>query len=73
MNAKQFFDKVAVMRKAQKDYFHTRSQASLRQSKALEREIDAEIERVRSITGDTRKEPEQRNLFGGGNAYMSGS
>lgn len=46
MNAKQFFDKVAEMRKAQKEYFRTRTPLALNQSKQLEREIDKEIERV---------------------------
>lgn len=64
MNARQFFDRVRVMRKFQKEYFRTRSHTALRQSKALEREIDAEIERVNSIIGNDRKEPSQPNLFG---------
>ena len=64
MNARQFFDRVSVMRKFQKEYFRTRSQTVLRQSKALEREIDAEIERVNAIIGNDRKEPSQPNLFG---------
>lgn len=46
MNAKQFFDKVAEMRKAQKEYFRTRTPLALNQSKQPEREIDKEIERV---------------------------
>lgn len=64
MNARQFFDRVRVMRKFQKEYFRTRSHTALRQSKALEREIDAEIERVNAIIGNDRKEPSQPNLFG---------
>lgn len=47
MNARQFFDKVALMRKLQKEYFRTRSKTALNQSKAVEREVD----------------PEQRNIF----------
>lgn len=50
MNAKQFFDKVSEMREAQKAYFRTRTSTDLNRSKALEREIDNEIERVRNIT-----------------------
>lgn len=46
MNSKEFFDKVAQMREAQKKYFRTRSQQALSESKMLEREIDAEIKRV---------------------------
>lgn len=37
------------MREAQKDYFRTRSHDALRKSKALEAEIDREIERVRAL------------------------
>ena len=46
MNAKEFFDKVVEMRKAQKDYFKTRDVLVLKNAKALEREIDEEIKRV---------------------------
>ena len=51
MDAKTFFTKVVLMRKAQKDYFKCRTQQNLRKCKALETEIDGEIERVNSITG----------------------
>lgn len=63
MNAEKFFDKVALMRRYQKDYFRTRSSFALRQSKVLEKEIDDEIERVQRITGKGTKIPEQRDLF----------
>ncbi len=56
MNAEQFFNAVASMREAQRTYFRTRSSSSLRESKALERAIDAEIKRVREIKG-TQSEP----------------
>ena len=46
MKPKEFFDKVAEMRSAQKEYFRTRSPQVLSESKRLEREIDAEIKRV---------------------------
>ena len=46
MNAKEFFDKVVEMRKAQKDYFKTRDVLVLKNATALEREIDEEIKRV---------------------------
>ena len=49
MNPKEFFDKVCRMRKAQKDYFRTRSGRALNDSKRLEQEIDAEIERVSKV------------------------
>ena len=50
MNARQFFDKVALMRKLQKEYFRTRSKTALNQSKAVEREVDAEIARVHDLS-----------------------
>lgn len=49
MTPKEFFDKVCRMRKAQKDYFRTRSGRALNDSKRLEQEIDAEIERVSKL------------------------
>lgn len=51
MKPKEFFDRVSLMRAKQKEYFKTRNKASLEASKALEREIDAEIERVNKILG----------------------
>ena len=42
------------MRAAQKDYFKTRSTTYLKESKKLEKEIDAEIERVTKIQEDRR-------------------
>jgi hypothetical protein len=61
MNSRQFFDRVVQLRKFQKEYFATRSKDALRQSIALEKEIDAEIERVQSILNN--KPVEQPNLF----------
>lgn len=49
MNRRTFFEKVALMREAQKEYFRTRSHDALRKSKAFEAEIDAEIQRVRNM------------------------
>lgn len=63
MNAKQFFDRVTIMRKYQKESFRTRSQAALKLSKALELEIDAEITRVNALMEKEQKEPIQKNLF----------
>ncbi len=62
MDKRVFFEKVALMREAQKDYFRTRSNDALRKSKALEAEIDREIERVRDM-GYTQLKPKERNLF----------
>lgn len=65
MNPRQFYDKVCELRAAQKEYFKTRSSAALNRSKALEREIDAEIARVNAILSK-RPQPVQGNLFGEG-------
>ena len=64
MNSRQFFDKVCMMRKYQKAYERTHSQLSYNQSKSIEKEIDAEIERVQNIIREReQKEYEQKNLF----------
>ena len=64
MNARQFFDKVCMMRKYQKAYERTHSQLSYNQSKSIEKEIDTEIERVQNIMKEReQKEYEQNNLF----------
>lgn len=52
MSPKEFFDKVSRMRKAQKEYFCTKSGRALNESKQLEREIDAEIERVNRVMAE---------------------
>ena len=62
MNARQFFDRVAQLRKFQKEYFATRSKESLHQSIALEKEIDAEIERVQTLLAH-KQDVQQPNLF----------
>lgn len=49
MNPRQFFERVKVMRHFQKEYFKTHSPTALRQSKALELEIDQEIDRVNRL------------------------
>lgn len=64
MNSRQFFDRVVMLRKFQKEYFATRSKDSLRQSIALEKEIDAEIERVQVILSAQSQQPD--NLFSDG-------
>lgn len=65
MNHREFFDKVSEMREAQSEYFRTRSGAALNRSKALEREVDNEIQRVRNVLAG-RKDPVQAELFGEG-------
>lgn len=64
MNAKSFFNLVAALRDKQKEYFRTRSQSALRESKALEKRVDDEISRVNQILNNKR-EPK---LFGNENA-----
>lgn len=49
MNAKDFYNTVVKMRKAQRDYFRTRTQRSLHESKQLEQLVDAEIKRVEEL------------------------
>lgn len=48
MNAQQFFNIVAQMRDAQNKYFRTRSKTALDEARNLERQIDAEIARVKA-------------------------
>lgn len=61
MNARMFFNLVVRMRAAQKSYFRLHSSASLNESKALERQVDAEIERVTKIIN--KEEPVEGDLF----------
>lgn len=63
MNSREFFDKVALMRKMQKDYFKTRSSMALSRSKQLEKEIDDEIKRVEGILGRSETQYRQGNIF----------
>ena len=49
MDARQFFNLVSRLREAQKRYFKTRASIDLQSSKQLEKELDAEIERVNTI------------------------
>lgn len=63
MNSRDFFDKVALMRRLQREYFKTRSKTVLDKSKAIEKEVDAEIERVNAILGI--RQPSEQNLFDG--------
>ena len=61
MNARQFFDKVAEMRRLQKEYFKSRNHLALERSKAIEKEIDKEIKRVQDI--EAANKPPEPNLF----------
>ncbi|MCM1318762.1 MAG: hypothetical protein NC217_00035 [Muribaculaceae bacterium] len=57
MNARQFFDRVAQLRKFQKEYFATHNKDVLRQSIALEKEIDDEIARVTALMQSRNTSP----------------
>ena len=61
MTPREFFDKVAAMRDAQKRYFKSRSSFDLREAKRLEKVIDDEIARVGAIVEN--KQPQQLTLF----------
>lgn len=54
MTPEIFFRHVERLRAAQREYFRTRSAAALRDRKRLEREIDAEIERVNRLLAERR-------------------
>lgn len=60
MNAEAFYKLVVAMRDKQKEYFRTRSQSALRESKALEKRVDDEISRVEQIL----KNKQEPKLFG---------
>jgi len=63
MDARTFFDKVALMREYQIKYFKTKSSIYHRKSKELEKEIDTEIDRVKSILGISPKTYREQSLF----------
>lgn len=52
MTARQFFDLVSRLRAYQREYFRTRDKTALSQARELEKEVDAEIERVKKIIGE---------------------
>lgn len=59
--AYQFFRLVERMRNKQKEYFRTKSQFALNESKQLENEVDDEIKRANDIINN-RQQP---SLFDG--------
>lgn len=59
MTAREFFELVENMRASQKLYFKTRRSDILRESKQLEKEVDAEIKRARKI----EKQQNEPKLF----------
>lgn len=58
MDSREFFNKVALMRQLQQEYFRTGSRFILKNRKNVEREIDAEIKRVNAIMERRQKEQE---------------
>ena len=60
MNSRDFFDKVALMRQLQQEYFKTRSKSVLEQCKVVEKEVDVEIKRVNASLGN---QPIEKSLF----------
>lgn len=52
MTAREFFFLVADMRRTQAEYFATRDPMKLRACKAIERDIDNEIARVKALGYD---------------------
>ena len=58
MDSREFFDKVALMRQLQKEYFRTRSRSVLTNCKNVERDVDAEIKRVNAIIERRKNEQE---------------
>jgi len=63
MKPREFFDKVAAMRDAQKKYFKSRSRFNLDAAKRLEKIIDDEIARVEAIENNKPAGPTQLTLF----------
>lgn len=59
MNAREFFFLVSSMRRAQRDYFNTREQLDLRRARALENEVDREIDRVKQILLKCEADPDE--------------
>lgn len=55
MNPRQFFEKVAELRQAQREYFRTRLPDALRKSRAIEAEVGREIRRVRLIEAERER------------------
>ena len=55
MTSREFFEKVAEMRRAQRDYFKTRDKETLIRSTQLEKEVDEEIKRVTDILTNQQK------------------
>ena len=63
MKPREFYDKVAQMRRMQKEYFKNRSSIALQKSKQPEKEIDDEITRVEGTLARSEAPPHQGNIF----------
>lgn len=61
MTAKYFLDSVILMRKAQKEYFKTRSMNWLAESKRLEKIVDTIITNYQNARSEI--EPTQLDMF----------
>jgi hypothetical protein len=59
MSIEEFAELVRIMRDAQKDYFKTRSDASLHKSKSFEKQVD---EQIKVILNPPKNQP-IANLF----------
>lgn len=62
MTSREFFFLVSNMRRAQRDYFNTREQLDLRRARALEIEVDREIDRVKQILIKCDAEPDDSKM-----------
>jgi len=63
MTPREFFDKAAAMRDAQKRFFKSRSRFDLDAAKRLEKIIDDEIAHVKAIENNKPAGPTQLTLF----------
>lgn len=52
MTAREFFYLVSSMRTAQREYFQTRDRSIFTRCRALENEVDREIQRVKTILAE---------------------
>lgn len=55
MNAREFFDLVRELRKAQKEYYQTLSSEAMYKAVKLERKVDDEIARVERVLSEREK------------------
>ena len=59
----EFIQKVAAMRRAQRDYFKSRDRYNLREAKRLEAEVDAELSAMDKQPAPEMKINNQAKLF----------